>query len=55
MQLYFDSLSKDENENVIRFFTPKPFAKDWRKHAHLNSLVPLFAVSGHFGAIARGL
>ena len=53
MELYFDALSKDENENVVRFITPKPYAKDWRKHAQLNLLVPLFAVIGHFGTIAR--
>lgn len=55
MELYFDTLSKDENENVVRFITPKPFAKDWRKHAHLNALVPFFTVIGHFGAIASAV
>jgi len=51
--LFFDIVPQEVHENVLRFFSRIPQARNWETHIHLLDLLGTFRVSGQFGAMMR--
>jgi len=50
---YLDTLPKEVLENVLRYFSRLPEAKDWVPHILLETIIALYGVNGELGTLMK--
>jgi len=51
--LFLDSFPNEVLDNVLRYLSRLPSAKNWETHLDLEDLIPLFAVRGDVGTLLK--
>jgi len=51
--LFLDTFSKEVLDNILRFFSRVPQARDWVRSIPLQSIVELYGVTGELGKFMK--